>query len=34
MASVRFINHNLNKDSRGLLTSVEAYKETGITYKN
>ena len=33
MSSVRFIESDLNKDSRGLLTSVEAYKETGILYK-
>ena len=33
MRSVRFINNNLNSDPRGLLTSVEAYKETGILYK-
>lgn len=33
MSSVRFIESNLNKDSRGLLTSVEAFRETGILYK-
>ena len=33
MSSVRFINSNLNKDPRGLLTSVEAFRETGILYK-
>ena len=33
MTSVRFIERNLNKDSRGILTSVEAFRETGILYK-
>ena len=33
MDSVRFINNIINDDSRGVLTSIEAYKETGIVYK-
>jgi len=33
MSAVRFIESNLNSDPRGLLTSVEAFKETGISYK-
>ena len=33
MDSVRFINNIINDDSRGTLTAIEAYKETGIVYK-
>tara|TARA_B100000212_G_scaffold303320_1_gene250077 strand:+ start:1956 stop:2360 length:405 start_codon:yes stop_codon:yes gene_type:complete len=33
MSKVRFINNEVNNDSRGTLTAVEAYKETGIMYK-
>tara|TARA_Y100000589_G_C27188551_1_gene643749 strand:- start:56 stop:223 length:168 start_codon:yes stop_codon:yes gene_type:complete len=33
MDSLRFINNIINDDSRGTLTAIEAYKETGIVYK-
>ena len=33
MSKVRFINNVVNDDSRGTLTAVEAFKETGIMYK-
>ena len=33
MKSVKFINNFKNIDSRGNLTSVEVFKETGINYK-
>lgn len=33
MKSVKFINNFKNTDSRGNLTSVEVFKETGINYK-
>lgn len=33
MQSVKYINCDNNKDNRGSLIAVEAYKETGIVYK-
>ena len=33
MESVKFINCDINKDSRGLLMAVEAFKQTGLVYK-
>ena len=32
MSKIKFINNNLNKDSRGILNSVEAFQQTGIKY--
>ena len=32
MNKVKFINNNINKDPRGILTSVEAFQQTRIKY--